>query len=70
MEADLGMNKTFPVELDEELHKRIKHAAIDEGLTLHDWIVRALEEKIATEGKNANNSRKRNNKNDSHRHAG
>ena len=70
MEPDLGMNKTFPVELDEELHKRIKHAAIDEGLTLHDWIVRALEEKIATEGKNANNSRKRNNKNDSHRHAG
>ena len=63
------MTKTFPVELGEELHRRIKHAAIDEGLTLHDWIVRALEEKIGTEGKNANNSRKRNNKNDSHRAA-
>ena len=61
------MNKTFPVELDEELHRRIKHAAIDEGLTLHDWIVTALEEKIGIEGKNANNSRKRNNKDGSHR---
>ncbi len=63
------MNKTFPVELGEELHKRMKHAAIDEGLSLHDWILRTLEEKIGTEGKYANNSRKRNKTNNSARHA-
>ena len=60
------MTKTFPVELDEELHRRIKHAAIDEGIPLHDWIIKALEEKIGIEGKNANNNRKRNSKDDSH----
>lgn len=58
------MNKTFPVELDEELHRQIKHAAIDEGLTLHDWIVKTLEAKIGLKGKRANDSRKRNNKDD------
>ena len=47
---------------------RVMHAAIDEGLTLHDWIVKALEEKIGIEGQNANNSRKRNTKNFSHGH--
>ena len=59
------MNKTFPVQLDEELHKRLKHAAIDEGITLHDWIIRVLEEKVGTERINANKLVKR--KNDSGR---
>lgn len=59
------MNKIFPVQLDEELHKRVKHAAIDEGITLHDWIVKALKEKV--EGTNANNSAKRSSKNNSRR---
>ena len=59
------MNKTFPVQLDEELHKRLKHAAIDEGITLHDWIIRVLEEKVGTERINANKLEKR--KNDSGR---
>lgn len=39
------MNKTFPVQLDEHLHKRLKIAAIEEGVTLHDLIVRTLEQK-------------------------
>jgi len=39
------MAKTFPVELEEELHKRLKIAAIEEGVTLHDLIVRTLEDK-------------------------
>ena len=30
------MSKTFPIELGEDLHKRLKIAAIHEGLTLHD----------------------------------
>ena len=44
------MAKTFPIELDEDLHKRLKIAAIEEGLTLHDWIVRTLEEKVVDNG--------------------
>lgn len=63
------MNKTFPVELGEELHKRIKHAAIDEGVTLHDWIVNTLEQKIGLERENAHNTRKRNQKDDPGRRA-
>ncbi len=61
------MNKTFPVQLDEELHKRVKHAAIDEGTTLHDWIVNVLKERVGIEETNAHNSPKRNPKNDSNR---
>ena len=62
------MAKTFPIELDEDLHKRLKIDAIEEGLTLHDWIVRVLEEKVVDNGTGArasakrkgNNERKRN----------
>jgi predicted HicB family RNase H-like nuclease len=42
--------KTFPVELPESLHKRLKIAAIQDGLTLHDWIVKALEQKVERKG--------------------
>lgn len=44
------MNKTFPIELSEDLHKRVKHAAVDEGMTLHDWILRTLAEKVGGDG--------------------
>ena len=53
------------MQLNEELHKRLKHAAIDEGITLHDWIIKVLEEKVGTERINANKLVKR--KNDSGR---
>ena len=43
------MTKTFPVELDEYLHKRLKIAAIEEGLTLHDLIVKTLQERVGEE---------------------
>jgi hypothetical protein len=54
------MNKTFPIELSEELHKRLKHAAVDEGMTLHDWIVRALSEKVGGNGGSEETSSRRN----------
>lgn len=38
--------KIFPVQLDEELHRRIKHAAVDENQSLHDWILSAIKEKL------------------------
>ena len=44
------MKKVFPVELEEELHRRLKHAAIDAGMTLHDLIVQVLEEQVDTNG--------------------
>ena len=40
------MAKTFPIELDEDLHKRLKIDAIEEGLTLHNLVLRTLEEKF------------------------
>jgi hypothetical protein len=36
--------KTFPLRIDEELHRALKHAALDEGMTLHDWIIHVLKQ--------------------------
>lgn len=44
------MKKVFPIELEEDLHRRIKHAAIDAGITLHAWIVKVLEENVDHNG--------------------
>lgn len=54
------MNKTFPIDLSEDLHKRLKHAAVDEGMTLHDWILRALAEKVSGNGASEELSNKKN----------
>lgn len=54
------MNKTFPIELSEDLHKRIKHAAVDEGITLHDWILRTLAKKVGANGEPEKSSAKGN----------
>lgn len=40
------MKKVFPIELEEDLHRRLKHAAIDAGLTLHALVVKVLEDHI------------------------
>jgi hypothetical protein len=57
------MNKVFPVELEEDLHRRMKHAAIDAGLTLHEWIIKTLREKLGMDGE----PEKRSVKNEHHR---
>jgi hypothetical protein len=54
-----AVNKTFPIELKEELHKRLKIAAIEEGLTLHDWIVKTLEKELGTNGMHRSTGDKR-----------
>ena len=41
--------KTFPIEIEEQLHRRLKHAAIDAGTTLHALIVSVLEEHVNLE---------------------
>jgi hypothetical protein len=40
------MTKTFPVQLPEELHRELKHASIDDGMSLHDWIVKTLQDRV------------------------
>ena len=54
------MPKTFPIELDEDLHKRAKIAAIHAGVTLHDWIIKTLEEKLGSNGNSASQKRENN----------
>lgn len=44
------MKKIFPVELEEELHRQLKHAAIDAGVSLHALIIRTLEENVNHKG--------------------
>jgi hypothetical protein len=57
------MNKTFPIELDEDLHKRAKIAAIHEGTTLHDWIIKTLQEKLGSNGNTRTSKEERNSNN-------
>ena len=38
--------KTFPLQMQDDLHKQVKHAAIDEGKTLHEWIIDAIKRKL------------------------
>ncbi len=40
------MMKIFPLELEEDLHRQLKHAAIDAGMSLHALIIRTLEENV------------------------
>ena len=44
------MKKIFPIELEEDLHRQLKHAAIDDGISLHALIIRTLEENINHRG--------------------
>lgn len=54
------MAKMFPIELDEELHKRLKIAAIEQGLTLQDWILKTLAESVGNNGARKYNPQKEN----------
>jgi predicted HicB family RNase H-like nuclease len=44
------MKKIFPLELEEDLHRQLKHAAIDAGMSLHALIIRTLEENVNHSG--------------------
>ena len=43
--------KTFPLQIDDDLHRRMKHAAIDEELTLHEWVIAAINERLEAWGR-------------------
>jgi hypothetical protein len=44
------MKKIFPLELEEDFHRQLKHVAIDARMTLHAWIINALKEQINNDG--------------------
>lgn len=44
-----GVRKTFPIELDEHLHKNLKHQAIERDMSLHDYILDVLGSTVAEE---------------------
>jgi hypothetical protein len=67
MVAWLYMKKIFPIELEEDLHRQLKHAAIDAGMTLHALILRTLEENVNHKGNSLKKKIKdRDGKSDSH----
>ncbi len=43
------MRKTFPLQLNDDLHKQMKHASFDAGQTLHDWVLSAITQRLGTE---------------------
>ena len=38
--------KTFPIKIEDELHKLIKHAAIEDDTSVHSWILDAINSKL------------------------
>ena len=53
--------KTFPIQLDDELHKKIKHAAIEKDLPVHAWIINAITNQLQDEKKSPRKEGKNNN---------
>jgi predicted HicB family RNase H-like nuclease len=41
--------KTFPLEIEEGLHKALKHKAIESDMSLHAYIIDALVSKVKEE---------------------
>lgn len=38
--------KTFPLEIDDDLHKALKYKAIESDMTLHAYIIEALNVRV------------------------
>ena len=38
--------KTFPIRIEDDLHRRARHAAIDEGMSLQQWILKAIAKQL------------------------
>jgi predicted HicB family RNase H-like nuclease len=51
--------KTFPLKINDEMHKSIRHCAIEKAISVHQWILDAIEKKLKEEDikiKNQNKS--------------
>ena len=42
--------KTFPISLEDNLHKQIKKASIEKDMTIHDWIISSIKNQLIKEG--------------------
>jgi predicted HicB family RNase H-like nuclease len=42
----MNVIKTFPLRITQEFHKHLSDAAYNEHLSIHEFIVRAIQEKI------------------------
>lgn len=49
MKATSKSTKTFPLEIDENLHKALKHKAIESDKTLHAFIIDTLVSRVSEE---------------------
>lgn len=47
--TEQARRKTFPLELEGDLHKALKYKAIEANLTLHAFIIEALAAKVHEE---------------------
>ena len=43
------MKKTFPLEIEEKLHKALKHKAIESNMSLHAYIIDSLVSRVGEE---------------------
>ena len=41
----------YVLRYDDELHKRVKHRAVDEGITVKELLIKAIEEYLARAAK-------------------
>ncbi len=55
------MKKVFPIELEEDLHRQLKHTAIDADMSLHAWIIKVLSESVKQKEASALKSKNRKN---------
>lgn len=50
--------KTFPLEIEENLHKALKHKAIESDMSLHAYIINTLSSRVNEESPIYSNSDK------------
>jgi predicted HicB family RNase H-like nuclease len=43
---EIKRKKTFPLEIEDDLHKALKYKAIESDMTLHAFIIEALNSRI------------------------
>lgn len=49
MNTQTKSKKTFPLEIEESLHKALKHKAIESDMSLHAYIIDALVSRVNEE---------------------
>lgn len=58
MSVTVKTKKTFPLEIEDSLHKALKHKAIESNMSLHAYIIGALNSRVSEEAVDYNFSGK------------